>query len=267
MQIIRENDIAAHVVEVDDDGDVAHARAAFFGDDGTSDDPAMIRYWNTPYGVVLQSMHSDSRFRGRDMMKWLTAKYGSVNVVEATWEAWDFWKKMKREGMVRTISGCDEPDSREMEANAIPFTLPLSERLNENYYDRVPQRYDTKPAFMVPYEDNEEASDQGPFPVWENPSRNTFKRIIENGHGSARGLIFDDGRVLIWDQRDLYHSDVGTALQNGEYIAMQFFPDQASCKGEDMDETPYEGDDQQLIRTALRRYYPEGFTLTEFNWL
>lgn len=139
--------------------------------------------------------------------------------------------------------------------------------LNENFYDRVPQRYDSKPAYMVPYEDNEEASDQGPFPVWENPSRNTFKRIIENGHGAARGLIFDDGRVMIWDQRDLYHSDVGAAIQNGEYIPMQFFTDQASCKCYDVDEKDYHGKDEALIRAALRRYYPADFRLTEFNWL
>lgn len=125
MQIISENDLAAHVSEVDDDGDVPHARCAFFGEEDDNGQDAMIRYWNTPYGVVLQAMHSNAQFRGRDMLRWLVSKYGPVNVVESIWEAYDFWRKMQGEGLVRTIEDA-EGHASEQEANAIPFTQPLS---------------------------------------------------------------------------------------------------------------------------------------------
>lgn len=139
--------------------------------------------------------------------------------------------------------------------------------ISENYYDRVPQRYDSKPAYMVPYEDNDLEADQGPFPVWENPSRNTFRRIIENGHGSARGLVVGDGRVLIWDKNDLFHSDVHVYLGiSDDAVSMQFFPTEAACKGDPMDPVEYHGSDEALIRQALRRYYPGGFPLTEYDW-
>lgn len=164
--------------------------------------------------------------------------------------------------------GCDNPPALSMSGVDKYAMLSYRDILESalDYRDRVPQRYDTKPAYMVPYEDNDDGHDQGPFPVWENPSRNTFKRIIENGSGAARGLIYDDGRVLIWDQLDLFHSDVGNAIQQPNYISMQFYPKEASCKGDQMDPVEYHGKDEEVIRQALRRYYPEGFPLTEFDW-
>lgn len=265
MQIIRENDIASHVVEVDDDGDVRHARAAFFGDDGTSDDPAMIRYWNTRHGVVVQSMHSDDRFRGRDMMKWLTTKYGPVHVVEAVWEAWDFWDKMKDEGMVITISGADEPGSRKMEKLAKPFTLPLSASLNENFRDQIKKRYDSKPSFMIPYEDPRDGP--GEFPVWINPSKNTFWKIMENCHGDSRGVIIDsdqphlglkEGDILTWDQMNLYHCDVYKYLKlTGCFETCYFFSDAVYINGDTEEPVPYEHQNLDMIQRSVSRYYDD----------
>lgn len=113
--------IADGVSEVEDDGDVQFARAAFFGEDSGGQD-AMIRYWNTPSGVVVQAMHSNNDVRGRDMLRWLVGRYGKVDVVEAIPEAMPFWQKMKREGLVGKIERAGEfGDPSAREAEAIPF--------------------------------------------------------------------------------------------------------------------------------------------------
>ena len=64
--------------EVEDDGDVAGARELFCPEDRNGKD-AFARYWNTPQGVVLQSMHSNEDVRGRTMIQWLFERYGATH--------------------------------------------------------------------------------------------------------------------------------------------------------------------------------------------
>lgn len=55
--------------------------------------------------------------------------------------------------------------------------------LIEGVWDSVAPRHDSKPAYMVPMEDGE---DDQEYPVWVNPSRNTFTKVVEHCHGEAR---------------------------------------------------------------------------------
>lgn len=101
---------------VDDDGDVPHAKAAFFDDD------AYVRYWKTQSGmIVIQTMRSSADMRGRDMLKWLAGRYGlPIVVVEATPEAMGFWRKMRREKLIVKVSpatGWPSP----LEAQSVAF--------------------------------------------------------------------------------------------------------------------------------------------------
>jgi hypothetical protein len=105
-----------HVGE--DDGDVPHAKCATFDDDGG----AYIRFWKIRDGkIVVQSMHSGEAVRGRDMLRWLNQTYRlPVVVVEATPEAMGFWRKMKKEGLVRTITAADGWPSP-LEGESVPL--------------------------------------------------------------------------------------------------------------------------------------------------
>lgn len=103
-------------VIVPDDGDVPHAVMALFDADGE----AYIRFWKILYKddggdpvpgteeLVIQSMASSKSVRGRDMLKWLDAKFNMpINVVEATNGAMGFWDRMQKEGLVHTVDAAD----------------------------------------------------------------------------------------------------------------------------------------------------------------
>ena len=119
--IIGDAPIPTPVDEVEDDGDVPHARWVTFGED-QADEDANIRYWRTRDGrTVVQSMTSNQDVRGRDMVRWLVQKFDEpLTIVEATAEADGFWETMKREGLVESIDTADGNPSP-LEKKSVPI--------------------------------------------------------------------------------------------------------------------------------------------------
>jgi hypothetical protein len=95
----------------DDAGTVPHAQLALF-DDGDMDG-ASLRYWATGRAVVIQSMESSARTRGRDMLRWLGQQTRlPIVVVEAVPSAYGFWDKMQAEGRVARVEEATGEPSR-----------------------------------------------------------------------------------------------------------------------------------------------------------
>jgi len=134
IQIINEAQLQPNIVE--DDGDVPHALYASFDDEGE----AYIRYWATRDGyIALHTMHSSPAVRGRDMLKWLNAKYDRpIAVVEAIPEALGFWDRMQKEGLVYSVDGADGWPS-ELEKRSIPINQASSD---DHGYDDADDRPD-----------------------------------------------------------------------------------------------------------------------------
>ena len=88
-----------------DDGDVAQAKAAFFG----KDDESHVRYAADLRGNIrLLGVFSGNEVRGRDMVQWLKQAYGRPVVVdEVANDAVGFWEKMKSENLIKSWS--DKP--------------------------------------------------------------------------------------------------------------------------------------------------------------
>ena len=62
--------------------------------------------------------------------------------------------------------------------------------------DRFP-----KPTHVITYSDDEEIGR-----VFVRPSAGTISKCIYNY--DCRGLIFDDGTLMVWPEQNMYHGDV-----------------------------------------------------------
>ncbi len=140
--------------------------------------------------------------------------------------------------------------------------------LVEGLWNSAAPRYDSKPSYMVPMEDG---PDTTLYPVWLNPSRNTYHKIIAHSYSQARGIIYRDSKLLIWDHYNLFHSDVynylGGENGSGDFITMTFGTDWVAAKG--VDSEPSEFTDPvwlPIIKQAVSRYYPNGVKIEEFDW-
>lgn len=79
----------------DDDGDVANAKVAFFGEE------SHVRFAKDPRGKIhLLGIYSDGTTRGREMVAWLANEYGKPIVNEVAPDATGFWEKMQAEGLI-----------------------------------------------------------------------------------------------------------------------------------------------------------------------
>lgn len=129
------------------------------------------------------------------------------------------------------------------------------------------ERYDSKPAYHLSYDDGEREGD-----VFSNPSVNTFKKIVGRIN-EARGLIYADGTVMIWTNIDMYHDDVWKQVSMGnDFVTVMFYTDEIGVKdGADREAEPVPFADERWLsiirsnRLLVRAYGPDIKVVSE-NW-
>ena len=126
------------------------------------------------------------------------------------------------------------------------------------------QRFDSTPTYFVSHEDSEGKQ----YPVWLNPSVNTLKLCI--GKHSARGIINENGDIYVWEQINLYHSNVleqVTSLR--DFITVMFYPDEIGVKFGAENPEPFTDPHWLPIMQGsrlLNRAYGPDMTIVNENW-
>jgi hypothetical protein len=145
-----------------------------------------------------------------------------------------------------------------------------AKEIDESYGESPTVRYDSKPAYMLHYEDSGTEA-----PVYENPSLNTFSKIIEACRGQARGIIYQDGTILIWDRLDLYHQDVYEQVRKpGDFITVMFCKNEVTLKSGQEEPIPAVEDASVAgfvpliygLRLLQKYYGSDEFSIMSENW-
>lgn len=122
--------------------------------------------------------------------------------------------------------------------------------------------------------------DEGEADVFVRPSVGTILKCI--GAYDCRGLIYDDGTLVVWHQNDMYHSDVyenPETKRSGEFLTLMLFAPgnhhggTVAVKGELGDDNePIPFTDERWLsifhsNRALSQIYGNNFPVVYDNWL